>query len=40
MAKKNEKESGYSMAVRITCIVLVALTLISTAGVLIYTLAL
>ena len=40
MAKKKENGSGYSMAVRITCIALVALTLISTAGLLIYMLAL
>jgi len=31
MSKKKEKGSGYSMAVRITCIALVALTLIGTA---------
>lgn len=36
MSGKNKKGSGYPMSVRITCIVLAALTIIGAAGLLIY----
>lgn len=37
--KRNKKESGYSLSVRITCIVLAALTVLGVAGSLVYVLA-
>ena len=40
MAKKKDSGSSYSMAVRVTCIALAALTLIGTITLLIYMLAL
>ena len=40
MAKKKDNGSSYSMAVRVTCIALAALTLIGTITLLIYMLAL
>ena len=40
MAKKKDSGSSYSMAVRVTCITLAALTLIGTVTLLIYMLVL